>query len=1016
MTTLQAGDIAIIGANFDNPDKLSFVVLTDITAGTAINFTDNGVKSNGDLRSGEGTWKWTTNQAISAGTIISINNTVATQGSVEKSGGFALSGRGDQIIAYQGSTDAPNYIYAVNSEGNTWQADATSSNTSALPTGLTNGTTAVAIPEVDNFAYTGTTSGTKAELLQAISNPANWTNKNNSTAVEHISTDFTVNGNGDGNGGNNGDGNSTEPTYTLIHDIQGDGAESAMQGKTVTINAIITAYTPNQKGFYVQEQATDYDANPKTSEGIFVYFGNKNPGVTMASIGDTVTLTGQVKEFYKNTQISYTQDFKVTKDGTVADVPAPTVIKLSNTNTFDMESVEGMNVTVKSAKDDGKLVVTETYNLGRYGEVVLTSDEVQVQYTETNAPDKAGNSAHVKALANDRIIIEDANTTQNPKTVIFGRNGKPLSATNTLRGGDSIDEVTGVVNYAFGNYKIQPTNGKGYNFTGEDRPTAADVHAKLGDAEIKVASANVLNFFTTQGKGEFTTPYGNTQKGRGADNPAEYSRQLDKLVAMIKGLDADVVGLMEIQNNGYGDQSALKALVDALNAKMGAGTYDYIKGPFTDSTGNDVPTAGNDAIMVGMIYKPANVTPVGKAVVPNATEYPAFSDNGGNRVPLAQAFKAKADGEVFTTVVNHFKSKGSVIDADQGDGQGNNPVTRLEAAKQLQKWLDTDPTGTGDKDNLLIGDFNGYSKEDALQHLEDNGYDRLDTGSYSYVYKGVWGNLDHAFASNSLVKQGVKAVTWEINANEPRVLDYNTNYQKAGQQALYNDDPYRASDHNPVLIGLNLSSEPVKPNIIEGTFWRDNLTGTDANDKISGGFGSDIISGGKGRDELIGGFGNDTLHGGQNADWLKGGWGYDTLDGGTGNDKLDGGFGKDNLNGGDGMDTLIGGLDADTLTGGKGADVFVYNNTLDSVLLFEDVITDFKSGEDKIDLSAIDADTTKAGNQAFELVDASVEQLKAGQVQFKDGQLVAHVNNDSIPDMVIKFAGLDTLIANDVIL
>ena len=128
-TTLSAGDIAIIGFNFDNPDGLSFVLLTDITSGTEIQFTDNGWQSSGEFRANEGTFTWTAASDLTKGTVITPDVS-----------GVAFSGSGDQIIAFQGSSDTPTFIYTLNSESSgVWQSDETYSNTSALPTGLTNG-------------------------------------------------------------------------------------------------------------------------------------------------------------------------------------------------------------------------------------------------------------------------------------------------------------------------------------------------------------------------------------------------------------------------------------------------------------------------------------------------------------------------------------------------------------------------------------------------------------------------------------------------------------------------------------------------------------------------------------------------------------------------------------------------------------------------------------------------------------------------------------------------------------
>lgn len=166
---LNPGDIAIIGFNFDTPDSLAFVALTDIDAGTEISFTDNGWQSDDTFRNGEGTFTYAADNAISAGSIIA-----------PEVSGLSLSAAGDQILAYQGLASAPTFIYGLNSEGTGWQAGATDSNTSAAPAGLTDGLTAVAFAEVDNgiFDTSALASGTQSQWLQAIANPNNWTFRN----------------------------------------------------------------------------------------------------------------------------------------------------------------------------------------------------------------------------------------------------------------------------------------------------------------------------------------------------------------------------------------------------------------------------------------------------------------------------------------------------------------------------------------------------------------------------------------------------------------------------------------------------------------------------------------------------------------------------------------------------------------------------------------------------------------------------------------------------------------------
>lgn len=267
---------------------------------------------------------------------------------------------------------------------------------------------------------------------------------------------------------------------------------------------------------------------------------------------------------------------------------------------------------------------------------------------------------------------------------------------------------------------------------------------------------------------------------------------------------------MEIENDGSGPESAVADLVNGLNEIAGAGTYAYI----SDPADYVLPDAGADEIKVALIYRPAAVTPAGDPVTTLDAPF------GTRRPPLAQAFDDVTTGERFTVVVNHFKSKSCTDargdDLDQGDGQGCYNAERVQAAQTLTDWLAADPTGSGDSDVIIIGDLNSYSREDPIVTIEQAGYidllrEFIGEGAYSYVYMGEAGYLDYALASASLASQVSGVTVWHINADEPYVLDYNVEYKSAGQiTSFYSPDPYRSSDHDPVLVGLALSSRLLK--------------------------------------------------------------------------------------------------------------------------------------------------------------------------------------------------------------
>jgi hypothetical protein len=226
-----------------------------------------------------------------------------------------------------------------------------------------------------------------------------------------------------------------------------------------------------------------------------------------------------------------------------------------------------------------------------------------------------------------------------------------------------------------------------------------------------------------------------------------------------------------------------------------------------------VPVIGIDEIAVGLIYKTAAVAPQGASAILDASVDPRFLDTL-NRPALAQTFADAATGAVFTVVVNHLKSKGSdcndVGDPDLGDGAGNCNLTRKAALAALVDWLATDPTGSGDADFLVIGDLNSYDKEDPIDVMNTAGYTDLlalfgGEFAYTYLFDAQLGYLDYALASSSLFAQTTGAAAWHINADEPDLLNYDMTFKQDAQDAIYAPDPYRSSDHDPVISGFELA-------------------------------------------------------------------------------------------------------------------------------------------------------------------------------------------------------------------
>ncbi len=637
---------------------------------------------------------------------------------------------------------------------------------------------------------------------------------------------------------------------TLISTIQGEGAESGMVGEFVYVSALVTRLTDS--GFYLQEETTDSDGNVSTSEGIFVYTGS----APTVAVGDEVSFGGTVAEFGGQTQLTNIGGLNVLSSGN--ELPEYMQVLLSPTSQQNLEALEGMRVSIGSGTDDA-LTVIENFNFDRYGQITVSAG-TQYQATHLYDPQDELDQIieHQEMNQNNRILIDDGSSEQNPDEFTYvpvteanGDNGNgyldkddDFSAGATLRLGTEIDApIEGVLTEGFDGHTLV-VDGQLSIDESTNSGARPDQPADVG-GELKVSSFNVLNYFTTLGQ-------------RGASTEADLARQTDKIVEAMLEIDADVFGLQELENNGFGDASAIKVLVDALNVELTEqGRTDEL---YTFVTPTDGSPIGSDAITTGMIYRPGKLTVVETdtyayqetsadatfAIADRLHEY-ADRDYVGdfqrNRPTLATTFE-DANGERFTLAVNHFKSKGpsglsdlvediqgkldagtipaadvaqvqADLDAliadpnyDQGDGQGFWAQAREDAAKELHEWLKTDYAGAGlDPDILVIGDLNTYAKGDAVQELKDGGdmtdllTQYLGDEAYSFVFDGQRGSLDHALATDSLADQVTGLAEWHINADEPDLLSYNSSFTDAG---FYTDDQYGASDHDPLIIGLDL--------------------------------------------------------------------------------------------------------------------------------------------------------------------------------------------------------------------
>ncbi|KZN77556.1 ExeM/NucH family extracellular endonuclease [Pseudoalteromonas luteoviolacea] len=595
------------------------------------------------------------------------------------------------------------------------------------------------------------------------------------------------------------DGGTTPPQVELgacndpatrISAVQGNQTASPLVDQSVVIEGVVVATfqdSGQHGGFFIQEEDQHADTDSTTSEGIFVADAN-----TKVTVGEQVRVLGTVVEKYDLTQIStVTETLSCATD--VLTQVTPTEVNLPFAQGFDQESLEGMWVSMPQT-----LHVTLSHNFTKYGEIYL-SQGMRMQPTNKYPKDDPRRLELAELNTRNVLLVDDSSTQSNPETISYYPS---FSADMPLRSGDQVSNMSGVIHYTYGNYKLIPTSLPSFE---PSNPRRTKPSERQSEQHIRVASFNVLNYFVNF-------------DSRGANNEQEFNRQRSKVIRAILASDADVVGLMEIENNGYGDNSAIKNLIDGLNERDGTNNWAYIN--------PQLEQVGTDAVTVGIIYRDNRVTPQGSAQV--ITDAPFDEATRAHRPPMLQSFKPINGGKEIRVVVNHFRSKGGSCGVDMDDAvEGACNGQRLLAAQTVIAALDQTGSETNSNSGVsstnepiyaILGDFNAYAYEAPMQAFYDAGFANIslekDTGdNYSYYYSGVAGSLDHMLTANASMESVVQTMHWHINADEAAGLDYNTEGKSEGQLTRwFSDSPYRSSDHDPVITDFDLEVVAIPDN------------------------------------------------------------------------------------------------------------------------------------------------------------------------------------------------------------
>ena len=528
---------------------------------------------------------------------------------------------------------------------------------------------------------------------------------------------------------------------TLINDVQGNGQASPLAGQPVTVKGIVTLLR-NGEGFYIEEPRSD--GNKFASNAIFI---QSEKLAVEVETGSLVTVYGTVTEL----------GTKRDPQTALTDIDEPVLCSAGNTlpltdvslplDEASREALEGMRIRI-----DDSLVVTDVYQFDQ-GKFTVSGNGPQYVPTEKG---KAGSAARHQIAENRASALP----------VLFPES---MGFPSLLVNGDSTDQLVGVLAH----------DDRGKRLTLQSISTFSErtfpAPEPAPQDSLRVVGMNLHNYFNGDGNGNgFPTP-------RGAKTMEEFQQQRDRIGAAIRTLDPHVLAVMELENDGFGPESAAQDFIRLSNEATGK-TWSVTR-PENDNT-------GTDKIAVGMFYRSDRLKAVGPAETLGGPEFKR------SRQPQAQLFQQLPDGKTLLIVINHLKSKGSCPDdgenANQNDGQGCwNPMRRASAVK-MSAWAKVLAASSGTDNILILGDMNAYRNEDPIGAIRDAGFTELmeqnQLPEYSFVYRGQRGTLDYAFTSDTLLEH-TQAHIWHVNAAFPARMEL--------------PKPWlRFSDHDPVVVDI----------------------------------------------------------------------------------------------------------------------------------------------------------------------------------------------------------------------
>lgn len=615
-----------------------------------------------------------------------------------------------------------------------------------------------------------------------------------------------------------GQGTITNDDVTLvpIHDIQGPGGSSPVVGASVTTRGIVTGVRSN--GFYIQEPDASVDADPATSEGVYVFTSSAPPAA--AVVGNLVQVTATVVE-YVPSQDPLQPPLTELSSPTVVQIstgnPLPAAIPLTSTfpdpaGTYDqLERLEGMRVSVASVT-----VVGPT--LGNTSEPNATATSTGVFYGVVTGVARPFREAGIRPPdpAPEGTIPPIPRWDGNPELIRVDSDGLTGTTAINVGAGATVTGLVGPLDYTFRYYTILPEPATPPAAAGG--PAATAVATPLA-SEFTVASYNLERFFDTVNDPGIGEP---------VLTAAAFNNRLTKASLGIRNFlkTPDVLGVVEVEN-----LTTLQALASQISTDALAATQPDPQYVAYLVEGNDV-----GGIDVGFLVKTATVavgTPrVEVLEVQQELDGTLFTNPDtstsilNDRPPLRlNAIVHHANGASFpvTVIVNHLRSLNGVDDPAPGSNGWTTDGARIRAkrlaqANDLANLVQSRQTAAPAERIILVGDFNAFDVNDGFVHsmatiagtpapdsetaVPGDGTDLVNPDlvnlvntppaaqRYGYVFDGSAQNLDHI-----LVNEDIVSATIAYRLEHPRI---NADFP-ATDRSVYGASVTRLSDHDPVV-------------------------------------------------------------------------------------------------------------------------------------------------------------------------------------------------------------------------